>query len=103
MPATWTRMSIRPQAPTTCSTHRRRPGEVGDRAEVRRRRAAGLDDLVHHLRGRVRVAPLAREARAEIVDDDLRPRLGLRDRAPTPYPPPRSRPPHPSAVASTHC
>ena len=58
--------------------HRRRLGEVGDGAEVGRGRAAGLDDLLDDVRGRALVAALPREARAEIVDDDLG--AGLRER-----------------------
>src|SRR5881409_1616169 len=73
MPATCTRMSIRPYVRITCSTI-----------------AAGLDDLVHHLRGRPRVAALAREARAEVVDDDPRPGPGEGERDPPADPAPSS-------------
>ena len=59
-------------------------GEVGDVLAVGGRLAARGLDLGHDLLGRREVGALAREAGAEVVDDDLRAALGEQERVAAP-------------------
>ena len=52
--------------------HARDAGAIGDAVGIGHRFAAGRLDLLHHLLGRARIAPIAAgDAAAQIVDDDL--------------------------------